>query len=337
MNLEHLNNVARALVADYKGLLAADESTGTISKRLASIEVEPSEENRKNYRELLFRTKGSGKYISGAILYDETIRQKTEDGTRLVEIIKTEGIIPGIKVDIGAKPLSGSINETITEGLDGLSARIEEYIKLGAQFAKWRAVIKINKDLPTKYAIDVNAHALARYAKICQETGLVPIVEPEVLMDGNHTIDKCQEVSERVLNKTFFELRKQNVKLEGIILKPNMIISGTDAAIRASAAEVAEKTMVSLKRCVPLSVPGIMFLSGGQSEEEATIHLRLINSIAESGLWKLSFSYGRALQQSVLNIWKGDERNCERAQNTFLKRAQENSFACSGEVISETP
>ena len=305
MDLNQLSNIAQAMVAKDKGLLAADESTGTITKRLTSVKIEPTLENRRDYRELLFRTTGAKEFISGVILFDETIRQKAKDGTPLIDILDNQGIIPGIKVDMGAKPLAGTQEETVTEGLDGLASRVEEYVNLGAKFAKWRAVIKIGKNLPSQNCIDVNAHALARYAKICQEGGLVPIVEPEVLMDGDHSIYKCQEVTERTLNATFFELGKQDVKLEGTILKPNMILPGKGSEENTSIAEVASRTIETLCRCVPLAVPGIMFLSGGQSELESTNHLNAMNSIIKKGAWKLSFSYGRALQQSALQAWSG--------------------------------
>ena len=316
------------MVADNKGLLAADDSTGTIGKRLTSVGVEPTESNRRDYRELLIRTKGAGEYISGAILYDETIRQAAKDGTLFTSLLNIEGIMPGIKVDIGAKPLAGSVDETITEGLDGLAIRIDEYVKLGAKFAKWRAVIKISENLPTDYCLQVNAHALARYARICQEGGLVPIIEPEVLMTGNHSIDTCQKVTELALNCTFQRLNAQGVSLEGIILKPNMIVPGENCLIPATADEIAQRTISTLRRCVPLAVPGIMFLSGGQSEEEATSNLRRINDLSDPGAWKLSFSYGRALQQSALKIWSGDDENIISAQNAYLLRAQKNSLGC---------
>ncbi|MEL0105929.1 MAG: class I fructose-bisphosphate aldolase [Rhodospirillaceae bacterium] len=335
MDIEKLNSIAVAMVADNKGLLAADESTGTIAKRLASIDVESTEDNRRDYRELLFRAKGSGEYVSGAILYDETIRQSAKDGTKLVDVMKAEGIIPGIKVDMGAKPLPGSPNETLTEGLDGLTGRVEEYVKLGAGFAKWRAVITIGDGLPTQNCIETNAHALARYAKICQEGGLVPIVEPEVLMDGKHSIDVCQEVTERTLHTTFFELYKQGIQFEGMILKPNMVIAAKDCPQQAGVDEVAERTVATLRRCVPAAVPGIMFLSGGQTEAEATAHLNAMNANFASQPWKLSFSYGRALQQSALQAWKGKPDNVAAAQQAYMDRAKQNSLACAGKAMAE--
>ncbi len=329
MNKQELAQTAEAMVANNKGLLAADESTGTMGKRLDSIGVENVEPNRRDYRELMFRSEGIGDYISGVILYDETIRQSAADGTKLVELLNNAGVIPGIKVDQGAKALPGRDGETITEGLDGLPGRVEEYYALGARFAKWRAVIDIAANKPSRYAIHTNAHALARYAKICQEGGLCPIVEPEVLMDGDHGIERCQEVTEEVLNAVYNELFLQEVFLEGTILKPNMVIAGKKCGNQATAQDVADKTVESLKRCVPSAVPGIMFLSGGQSEEDATVHLSLMNSGA-SLPWALSFSYGRALQQSALQAWKGEAANVPAAQAAFIERAQANSQACAG-------
>lgn len=329
MNKQELFQTAVAMVADNKGLLAADESTGTMGKRLDSIGVENTEPNRRDYREMLFRANGFGNFISGVILYDETIRQNAADGTSLVKILQDAGSIPGIKVDGGAKDLPGRPAEKITEGLDGLPERVAEYYQLGARFAKWRGVIDIADGIPSRYAIHTNAHALARYAKICQEGGLCPIVEPEVLMDGAHDIGRCQEVTEEVLEVVYRELHLQEVYLEGIILKPNMIISGKKCATQASAEEVAQKTVETLLRCVPAAVPGIMFLSGGQSEEDATKHLDLMNAGSDLP-WKLSFSYGRALQQSALSAWKGDSANVGAGQQAFLERASANSQACAG-------
>ena len=330
MNLDQLAKTANEMVADDKGLLAADESTGTIGKRLDSIGVENLEDNRRDYRELLFRTQGLGKFISGSILYDETIRQSAADGTSLVSIMQGEGIIPGIKVDAGAKPLPGSPDEKITEGLDGLPARVEEYVGLGARFAKWRAVITIGGHLPSRHCIHVNAHALARYAKICQEGGLTPIVEPEVMMDGAHDIDRCDRVTTLTLKTVFDELYAQDVALEGMILKPNMVISGSGCATQAGVDEVAGRTVECMKRCVPAAVPGIMFLSGGQSEEDATAHLNAMNANFAPTPWKLSYSYGRALQQSCLKTWKGEAGNVNAAQETLLERARANSAASAG-------
>ena len=329
MNKQELFQTAVAMVADNKGLLAADESTGTMGKRLDSIGVENAEPNRRDYREMLFRSNGFGDFISGVILYDETIRQNAADGTSLVKILQDARSIPGIKVDGGAKALPGRPTEKITEGLDGLPERVTEYYQLGARFAKWRAVIDIDEGIPSRYAIHTNAHALARYAKICQEGGLCPIVEPEVIMDGAHDIGRCQEVTEEVLEVVYRELRLQEVYLEGTILKPNMIISGKKCATQASAEDVAQKTVETLLRCVPAAVPGIMFLSGGQSEEDATTHLDLMNAGSDLP-WKLSFSYGRALQQSALSAWKGDSANVAAGQQAFLERARANSQACAG-------
>ena len=330
MNLDQLAKTANEMVADDRGLLAADESTGTIGKRLDSIGAENTEDNRRDYRELLFRAEGLGKSISGAILYDETLRQSAADGASLVSILQGQGIIPGIKVDTGAKELPGSQGEKITEGLDGLPARVEEYVGLGARFAKWRAVITIGDHIPSRHCIHTNAHALARYAKICQEGGLVPIVEPEVLMDGDHDIESCDRVTTMTLNTVFDELYFQDVALEGMILKPNMVISGSDCKSQAGIDEVAERTVQRLMRCVPAAVPGIMFLSGGQSEEDATAHLNAMNAKFAPAPWKLSYSYGRALQQSCLKAWQGDARNVSAAQAVLLERAQANSAACAG-------
>ena len=330
MNLGQLAKTANEMVADDRGLLAADESTGTIGKRLDSIGAENTEDNRRDYRELLFRAEGLGKSISGAILYDETLRQSAADGASLVSILQGQGIIPGIKVDTGAKELPGSQGEKITEGLDGLPARVEEYVGLGARFAKWRAVITIGDHIPSRHSIHTNAHALARYAKICQEGGLVPIVEPEVLMDGDHDLERCDRVTTMTLNTVFDELYAQDVALEGMILKPNMVISGSGCKTQAGIDEVAERTVQRLMRCVPAAVPGIMFLSGGQSEEDATAHLNAMNAKFAPAPWKLSYSYGRALQQSCLKAWQGDARNVSAAQAVLLERAQANSAACAG-------
>ena len=336
MDLDKLVAVAQAMVADNKGLLAADESTGTITKRFDTINVESTENSRRDYRELLFRAEGIGKYISGVILYDETIRQSAADGTRLVDLMEKQGIIPGVKVDAGAKPLAGSENETVTEGLDGLRDRVIEYVDLGAKFAKWRAVIKIGDEMPTGHAIHTNAHALARYAKICQEGGLVPIVEPEVLMDGDHDINICQLITEETLNCVFGELYAQEVALEGMILKPNMVISGLDAKNRADFNEVADETVATLMRCVPAAVPGIMFLSGGQSEIDATMHLNVMNTNYKNLPWKLSYSYGRALQASALKAWLGDSEKVKLAQGALILRASLNSAACAAEYKGES-
>ncbi len=325
---------ANAMVAPGKGVLAADESTGTIKKRFDSINVESTEDNRRAYRELLFTTKDSGKYISGVILYDETIRQSASDGRRFVDILNDQGSLPGIKVDMGAKPLAGAPDETVTEGLDGLRDRLNEYVDLGARFTKWRAVIKIGDHIPSRYCIEANAHALGRYAALSQEAGLVPIVEPEVLMDGAHDIERCQSVTEATLNAVFNQLFEQRVKLEGMVLKPNMVISGTDCPKQAGVDKVAEATVASLRRCVPAAVPGIVFLSGGQSEEEATAHLNAMNALG-SLPWELSFSYGRALQQSALKAWGGKTENLASAQAAYLHRARMNGAARTGDYSAE--
>ena len=335
MDLGQLSSIAEAMVADSRGLLAADESTGTIKKRFDSINVVSTEDARRDYREMLFRTAGLGEFISGAILYDETIRQSAADGTPLVTVLESQNILPGIKVDTGAKPLAGSDGETVTEGLDGLTDRVAEYAELGARFAKWRAVIEIGESIPSAAAIHVNAHALARYAKICQEGGLVPIVEPEVLMDGDHTIEDCAEVTEETLTAVYSELFAQGVMLEGTILKPNMVISGKDCPEQAGAGDVASLTVAVLKRTVPSAVPGIMFLSGGQSEIQATEHLNAMNADHSPLPWKLSYSYGRALQEGALEAWGGDNTNNEAAQARLLERARLNSAACSASYMGE--
>src|SRR6187549_2712617 len=331
MNLADLNKIALAMVAPGKGILAADESSGTIKKRFDAIGVESTEDARRDYREMLFRsTDAMSSAISGVILYDETIWQDAADGTPLVKLIEAAGAIPGIKVDEGTQPLPGCPGELITVGLDKLAERLAKYYERGARFAKWRAVIDIGAGIPTMTAISVNAHALARYAALCQAAQIVPIVEPEVLMDGDHDIDRCYEVTQRVLNKTFQELRVQRVALEGMILKPNMAISGKKSAKQASVAEVAEKTVRMLKACVPAAVPGIAFLSGGQSDEEATAHLDAMNRIG--GLpWKLTFSYGRALQAAPQKAWAGKSENVAAAQRAFAHRARMNGLAALGQ------
>ena len=331
MNLEALNKVALAMVAPGKGILAADESSGTIRKRFDAIKVESTEDSRRDYREMLFRSKDAiSKHISGVILYDETIWQKARDGTPLIQLIEQAGAIPGIKVDEGTQPLPNCPGEVVTVGLDKLTGRLAEYYKRGARFAKWRAVIDIGKDIPSMTAIHVNAHALARYAALCQTAQIVPIVEPEVLMDGDHDIDRCYEVTQRVLNKTFQELRIQRVALEGMILKPNMAISGKNSAKKSSVEEVAEKTVRLLKTCVPAAVPGIAFLSGGQSDEEATAHLDAMNRIGDCP-WALTFSYGRALQAAPQKAWAGKNENVAAAQRAFTHRAMMNSLAAHGQ------
>ncbi len=329
MNLAELNKVAEAMVAPGRGILAADESSGTIKKRFDAIGVESTEDNRRDYRELMFRSAEGMKSISGVILYDETIWQKAKDGTPLVEIIKQQGSIPGIKVDEGTKPLPNCPGELITVGLDKLADRLPKYYEQGARFAKWRAVIDIAPGIPSHTAIMTNAHALARYAALCQAAQIVPIVEPEVLMDGDHSIDRCFEVTEWVLKETFQQLYFQRVPLEGIVLKPNMAISGKKAGKRAGVQEVAEKTVKMLKNCVPGAVPGIAFLSGGQSDEEATAHLDAMNKIG--GLpWKLTFSYGRALQAAPQKAWGGKAANVTAAQAAFAHRAKMNGLASQG-------
>src|ERR1700716_2438876 len=331
MNLVELNKVANAMVAPGKGILAADESSGTIKKRFDAIKVDSTEDSRRDYREMLFRSKDAmSKYISGVILYDETIWQNAKDGTPLVKLIEQAGVIPGIKVDEGTQPLPNCPGELATVGLDKLAERLKKYYDQGARFAKWRAVIDIGQGIPSMTAIHVNAHALARYAALCQAAQIVPIVEPEVLMDGDHDIDRCYEVSLRVLNKTFQELRIQRVALEGMILKPNMAIPGKKSTKQASVEEVAEKTVRLLKNCVPGAVPGIAFLSGGQSDEEATAHLDAMNRIG--GLpWRLTFSYGRALQAAPQKAWSGKAENVAAAQRAFAHRARMNGLAARGE------
>ena len=332
MSSQDLAAIAKAMVAPGKGILAADESTGTIEKRFNTIKVENVEENRRAYREMLFTAKGLGDYISGVILYDETLRQKCADGTSFVDLLNRNGILPGIKVDTGAKDMALRPGEQITEGLDGLQKRCAEYAKLGAKFAKWRAVINIGRDIPTPACIEENAHALARYAAICQEAGIVPIVEPEVIMDGDHTIDRCQQVTEWTLNALYDALYLDGVSLEGSVLKPSMVISGKDCKQQAGVDEVAERTVHTLKRTVPGAVAGVVFLSGGQSDEVATAHLNAMNRLFKNNLpWPLSFSYGRALQQPSLKAWKGSAGNVAAGQNALLHRSRMNSLACKGE------
>ena len=330
MTIDKLNAIANRMVAPGKGILAADESTASITKRFESINLESTENNRRDYREMLFRsTEAMKSCVSGVILFDETLRQKAADGTPLVKLIKDAGAVPGIKVDKGPKPLPFSPGETVTEGLDGLAERVAEYAKLGAEFAKWRAVIDVNDHIPSYNAINANAHALARYAAICQAGGIVPIVEPEVLMDGAHDIDRCAEATEWALKETFQQLYHARVALEGIVLKPNMVISGKKCPRQASRAEVAEKTLAVLKRCVPAAVPGIAFLSGGQSSQDATAHLHLMNA-AGSLPWKLTFSYGRALQADAIKAWGGKPENVTAGQRAFARRARMNGLAATG-------
>jgi fructose-bisphosphate aldolase, class I len=334
MNPTELARIAAAMVAKGKGILAADESTGTIKKRFDSIRLESTEEHRRTYRDMLFSAPGAAESVSGVILYDETIRQKTKDGTPFPQHLTRQGIVPGIKVDLGAKPLAGFTGETITEGLDGLRERLIEYRTLGARFAKWRAVIDIGEGIPSDFAIEANAHALGRYAALCQENDIVPIVEPEVLMDGAHSIDRCAEVTERVLQRVFGELFEQRILLEGMVLKPNMVISGKKAANRAPPQTVAEATVRVLKRHVPAAVPGIAFLSGGQSPAEATLHLSLINQLGPLP-WSITFSYGRALQDEALKAWGGAAGNLAAGQREFIRRARLTSLAATGRYASE--
>jgi fructose-bisphosphate aldolase, class I len=334
MDIHKLQETAEAIVAEGKGILAADESTGTIKKRFDSIGVESTEETRRAYRELLFTTEGVEEFISGVILYDETIRQTASDGTPFPKLLESKGIIPGIKVDTGAKPLALTEGETITEGLDGLRERLAEYRELGARFAKWRAVITIGNGIPSEYCIWTNAHALARYAALSQEGGLVPIVEPEVLMDGNHTIERSFEVTSRTLHAVFTELRDQRVQPEGILLKPNMVLSGYECPEQASDEEVAHETIRSFRRHVPAAVPGIVFLSGGQSDEQATVRLNEMNKLGPHP-WQLSFSYGRALQAPALKAWGGKEENVEAAQRAYYHRAKMNGAARTGMYAPE--
>ena len=330
MDKAKLESIAKKIMTPGCGILAADESTGTIKKRFDSIGVESTPETRNGYREMLFRTPGFGEHVSGVILFDEQLRADGSDGTPLRQIIEDAGSVPGIKVDKGAKDLAGAPGEKVAEGLDGLRERFAEYAELGAGFAKWRAVIDIADGIPTQYCIDTNVHALARYAALSQEAGIVPIVEPEVLMDGAHDIDRCFEVTEAVLNALYDELFAQRIFLEGSLLKPNMVIAGKRSPKQASAEEVAGKTVQCLKRAVPAAVTGIVFLSGGQSEEEATAHLNAMNASHDLP-WPLSFSYGRALQQAALQAWQGKDENWAAAQRAFAHRAKMNGLAAKGE------
>ena len=334
MTTENLESIARKLVAPGKGILAADESTGTIEKRLKSIGVPSTEENRRAYRDVLFTTAGAGEFISGVIFFDETIRQKTRDGRTFVKALEEQSIIPGIKVDKGAKPMANFPGEKITEGLDGLRERLAEYRQLGARFAKWRAVIGIAEKIPTRTCIDSNAEALARYAALCQEADLVPIVEPEVLMDGTHTIERNSEVTEKTLRSVFLALAAHRIVLECMLLKPNMVVSGKECPQQASVEEVAEATVRCMKRVVPAAVPGLVFLSGGQTDQQATEHLNAMNRM-EGLPWQLSFSYGRALQAPVLKAWKGEAANVAAAQQAFHHRAWCNSKARFGKYTIE--
>ncbi len=332
MNTQLLMDTARALVADDKGVLAMDESHPTCNKRFAKFGIPQTEEARRAYRELLITTPGLGESISGVILFDETIRQQKKDGTPFLKVITDAGMIPGIKVDAGAKDMAGHPGEKITEGLDGLRDRLKEYFQMGARFAKWRAVITVGDDVPSRSGLEANAHALARYAALCQEAGLVPIVEPEVLMDGEHTLERCRKVTEEALRNVFIQLNCQRVLLEGMILKPNMVLPGLKCLTQASVDEVANTTVKSLWRTVPAAVPGIAFLSGGQSAELASARLNAMNFRFKSRLpWALSFSYGRALQQPALEMWHGQVANVKAAQHALLHRATCNRAASRGE------
>jgi len=333
MPVRELYETAKAIVADHKGILAADESTGTMTKRLDSIGVESTEDNRRFYRGLLFTAPGMEEFIGGVILYDETIRQSADDGTPFPELLESKGVIAGIKVDTGAHDFAGFPGEKVTEGLDGLRGRLAEYRELGARFAKWRAVITIGDGIPTDECVRANAHALARYAALCHEAEIVPIVEPEVLMDADNTIEVCYDATARTLQATFEELADQRVDLEGTLLKPNMVISGKKCPVQATASEIAEQTIDCFLRHVPAAVPGIVFLSGGQTEVQATENLNAINQVG--GPWALSFSYGRALQQSALQAWGGDSANAEAAQAVFLHRGRMNALAAAGEWSAE--
>ena len=334
MVAKELNEIAKQMVAPGKGILAADESDGTIQKRFKGINVDSTEENRRAYRQMLFTTRGAEEFVSGVILFDETIRQNGDDGTPLREVLTKKGILPGIKVDKGAKDLAGAPGEQVTEGLDGLRERLNEYRELGAKFTKWRAVIAIGEGFPSRYCIETNAHALARYAALSQEAGLVPIVEPEVLIDGSHSIERCYEVTEATLKEVFHQLFHQRVVLEGTVLKPNMVVSGKSAGEQAGSEQVAELTVKCLRNCVPAAVPGIVFLSGGLSEELATAHLNAMNQIGPHP-WELSFSYGRALQASALEAWKGEASNLQAGQEAFLHRAKMNGAARFGKYSDD--
>jgi fructose-bisphosphate aldolase, class I len=333
MGAQELHETAQAIVADHKGILAADESTGTIKKRFDAIGLESTEEHRRQYRQLLFAAPAMEDFIGGVIMYDETIRQSSDDGTPFPQVLSAKGVIPGIKVDTGAHDQALFPGEKITEGLDGLRGRLAEYRELGARFAKWRAVITIGDGIPTVGCIRANAHALARYSALCQEAGIVPIVEPEVLMDADNTIERCFDVTSRTLKWTFHELLVQRVDLRGALLKPNMVISGKGSPEQAPAARIAELTVECFLTHVPAAIPGVVFLSGGQSEVEATANLNAINQVG--GPWPLSFSYGRALQQSALSTWNGDPENVDSAQAVFAHRARMNALAAAGEWSAE--
>ena len=333
---EDLESVAATLVADGRGILAADESVATLTRRFDAVGIQSTEQSRRAYREMLFTTTGAAEFISGAILYDETIRQKSSGGMPLAEVLQSHGIVPGIKVDTGAEPLAGSPEERVTEGLDGLRDRLAEYHGMGARFAKWRAVIRITDALPSRACVSANAHALARYAALCQEQQLVPIVEPEVLMDGAHTIERCEEVTGAVLHAVFHALFEQGVSLESMLLKPSMVIAGKNCTRQASVQEVATATLRCLRRHVPAAVPGIVFLSGGQKDRLATAHLNAINRLPGPKPWKISFSYGRALQDAAMEAWHGRDENLKAGQQALYHRARCNGAAARGEYTDAT-
>jgi fructose-bisphosphate aldolase, class I len=332
---ETLESVAATLVAEGKGILAADESVSTLTRRFDALGIQSTEQSRRAYREMLFTTRGVAEFISGAILYDETIRQKSSDGMPLAQALSRQGIVPGIKVDTGAEPLAGAPEETVTEGLDGLRDRLAEYHGMGARFAKWRAVIRITPNLPSPACVSANAHALARYAALCQERQLVPIIEPEVLMNGAHTIERCEQVTGKVLHAVFDALLENGVSLEAMLLKPNMVIAGTECPRPASVQEVASATLRCLRRHVPLAVPGIVFLSGGQTDRMATAHLNAINRMPGPKPWKISFSYGRALQDAAMAAWRGRYENLEAGQQAFYHRARCNGATTRGEYTDQ--
>jgi fructose-bisphosphate aldolase, class I len=332
---QDLESIAATLVAEGKGILAADESVATLTRRFDTFGIQSTEQSRRAYREMLFTTRGAAEFISGAILYDETIRQKSSDGTPLAEVLLSQGIVPGIKVDTGAVPLAGSPEETVTEGLDGLRDRLAEYHGMGARFAKWRAVIRVTPNLPSPACVRANTHALARYAALCQERQLVPIVEPEVLMNGAHTIERCEQVTGKVLHAVFDALFEQGVSLEAMLLKPNMVIAGTECPRPASVQEVASAALRCLRRHVPVAVPGIVFLSGGQTDRMATAHLNAINRMPGPKPWKISFSYGRALQDAAMAAWRGRYENLEAGQQAFYHRARCNGATTRGEYTDQ--
>jgi fructose-bisphosphate aldolase class I len=335
MTSDDLESVALSLVADGKGILAADETVPTLTRRFDALGIKSTEESRRTYREMLFTSPGAAEFISGVIMYDETIRQKSSRGAPLAQAIAIQGVLPGIKVDTGAKPLAGSRDETITEGLDCLRDRLSEYRTMGARFAKWRAVIRIGDSLPSSACVTANAHALARYAALCQEQDLVPIVEPEVLMDGSHPIERCEEITDVVLHEVFNALFEQDVVLEGMLLKPNMVVAGEACSSQSSVEEVATATLRCLRRHVPAAVPGIVFLSGGQNARLATVHLNAINRLPGAKPWKISFSYGRALQDPALEAWHGRDENVAAGQNSLCRRASCNGAASVGKYTEQ--